>query len=166
MKLYDLIRDNGTGKGEDMMWRTLGIVSEHIESGMDEKHKDALLRDLYGEMSSGHYNEEYAKEDVSRMYYEDNAGKKHYAPYWNDDDIRQVYDLVKRNIPAEYNFWDFYVTLNMIKSDNCSIVKGWFPQESDEEHTKRIIALTVNWLNDADNPYGTEKTWGYLNPSR
>ena len=34
---------------------------------------------------------------------------------------------------------------------------------SDEEIEKRIIEATINWLNDPDNPYGSEKIWCYLN---
>lgn len=27
----------------------------------------------------------------------------------------------------------------------------------------KIISMAINWLNDDDNPYGTEKIWGYMN---
>ena len=51
----------------------------------------------------------------------------------------------------------------MIKSDYCPLLKRWFPDESKEDHLKRLVALTVNWLDDADNPFGKEKVWLYFN---
>ena len=59
-----------------------------------------------------------------------------------------------------YNKWDFEVALNMIKSDNYPLLKEWFPDEKDL--MGRILELTINWLNDEDNPYGDAKVWGYF----
>lgn len=64
---------------------------------------------------------------------------------------------------GDYNFYDFEVALNMIKSDYCPLLKRWFPDEDKDSHLKRLVSLTVNWLNDTDNPYGSEKVWGYFN---
>ena len=166
MELYELIKKYGTGKGESMMWSTLHIISDHIEKSMDEKHKTCLLRDLYGEMSGGHYNEEFAHDDVSGMYYIDLDGTKRYAPYWTDGEVRQVYENTKQKFPSSYNFWDFYVALQMTKSDNCPMLKNWFPDATEEVLQDKIIELTVNWLKDEDNPFKDKKVWGYLNSSK
>lgn len=166
MNLYDLTKKYGSGKGEEMMWKTLHIVSDFLEENLDEKQIRCLMRDLYGVMSSGHYNQEYALSDVEKMYYTDEDGKKHLAPYWSEEQVRKVYDQYKRVIPQEYNFWDFYVTLNMIKSDNCPLLMSWFPDATTEEYEKRLIELSINYLKDDDNPFGTEKVWGYLTGKR
>jgi len=163
MTLYELTKKYGEGKGEDMMWKTLSAVSDSIEDSMDERNKNLLLRHLYGIMSGGHYNEEYALCDVSKMYYTDDNGNKKYAPYWTKEEVKDVYDSVRRDIPSEYNFWDFYVVLNMIKSDNCPLLRKWFPSATNEELNKKLVELSVNWLKDDDNPYGAEKAWGYIN---
>lgn len=34
---------------------------------------------------------------------------------------------------------------------------------NNEEIDNKIISMAINWLNDEDNPYGTEKIWGYMN---
>ena len=34
---------------------------------------------------------------------------------------------------------------------------------SKDEKTKIIVEDTINYLNDEDNPFGSEKIWGYLN---
>lgn len=162
MNLYDFTKKYGEGKGADMMWRTVEAISEFVEDNMSEEERKKLLRKLYCIMSDGHYNEEYALEDVSKMYYKDKEGKKQYAPYWTASDVKSVYDSVKSKIP-EYNFWDFYVTLNMSKSDVCPLIKSWFPESNEEERTKMLVEYALAWLNDEDNPYGNKKPWMYLN---
>lgn len=45
-------------------------------------------------------------------------GNEHKAPYWTEDQARTVYDGVRSSIPSDYTFCDFFVALNMVKSDN------------------------------------------------
>lgn len=163
MNLYELIKKNGAGKGEESMWSAICIISDYVDSYMDDESKDSLMRQIYGVMSSGHYNEDYAKEDVAKMYYVGNDGMKHYAPYWSEQQVKQVYESVKRSIPADYNMWDFYVALQMSKADNCPLLRKWFPDASDSDMETKVVEMAVNYLNDEDSPAGHEKVWQYLN---
>lgn len=163
MNLYYLTKKYGEGKGEQMMWKALAIVSEAVENNMEPAAKDRMVREIYGEMSGYHYNEEYAKCDVEKMYYVDKGGSKKFAPYWTVEQVDEVYSAVKDQIPSEYNMWDFYVALQMMKSDNCRLLREWFPDAGEEEHEQKLVELTINWLNDVDNPYGTSKVWKYVN---
>ena len=163
MTLYEMVKKYGAGKGEDMMWKTLRIMSDHMENTMGERDIKHMMRDLYGIMSSGHYNQEYAIEDVSEMYYIDANGNKQKGPYWSDETIKVVYDKYKREIPQDYNCWDFYVTMNMMKADNCPLLRRWFPDIDDSNLEMKYIELTINYFNDMDNPYGFAKIWNYLN---
>ena len=95
-----------------------------------------------------------------KPYYVDSEGQKHYAPYWTDAEVEEIYKLNKSSIPDAYNLFDFMVTLNMIKSDYHNIVEGWFEGADNE---KRYIELAINWLDDDDNPFGEEKVWKYFN---
>ena len=165
MTLYDLTKKYGEGKGEGAMWSTLELVSEALESGMDTKEKNCLIRKVYGLMSDKHYNEEFAREDISKMYYKDEDGKKHFAPYWSDDALRLLFEDYHADIP-EYNFWDWAVTMNMTKSDNCPLIMEWFPDADDDERNERIVRLAINWLQDDDNPYGDSKIWCYMNGNK
>ena len=96
------------------------------------------------------------------MYYIDSKGDKHWAPYWPEEDVKEIYREVKDDI-GNYNFYDFEVAMNMIKSDYCPLLHKWFPDEPEENRLKRIKALTLNWLHDDDNPFGDEKVWLYFN---
>ena len=162
MTLYELTKKYGDGKGEETMWSTVAIISEAVESKMTAHEKNALYRKVYGAMDGGHYNEDFAREDVSQMYYTDKSGSKHYGPYWTDDALRSIYNKHKSEIP-EYNFWDWMVTMSMIKSDYCALLNEWFPGEDDDARNEKIVRLAINWLQDDDNPFGKTKAWCYFN---
>lgn len=144
------------------MWKTLAFVSEAIEKGMPEEDKHHLMRQVYGKMSGDHYNEEFAKEDVAKMYYRDNTGSEYHAPYWTVDQVKDVYDRISGEIP-EYNFWDFYVTLQMVKADNCPVIMKWLPNSTPDERDRMLVDMAVNWLNDPDTKHPGTKIWNYLN---
>ena len=162
MTLYELTKKYGEGKGEQTMWSTMAIVSDTIEAVMTEPEKEALIRKVYGVMSGRHYNEDFAHQDIAKMYYVGKNREKHYGPYWSDQDLRSLYEMHRAEIPA-YNCWDWAVTMSMIKSDYCPLLSEWFPGDDEEMRNERIVRLAVNWLQDADNPFGDTKIWSYLN---
>lgn len=160
MTLYELTKKYGEGKGEGMMWKAVHVISDAVDSGMDEYERKSLMKKVYGLMSDGHYNEETAHDDVSVMYYTDTDGKLHQAPYWPEEAVRNIYGAVREEIP-DYNFWDFYVTMNMVASDNWCLFKRWFRGIGDVELNEKITDAAIVWLKDEDWPTKT-KIWDYL----
>ena len=144
------------------MWKSVAIISDAVEKSMSEADKKVLMRKMYEAMDGCHYNEEFAHEDVSKMYYVDEDGIEHFAPYWTESQIKDVYDSIREDIP-DYNMWDFYVTMQMIKSDNCPLYKQWFPDASSSDMDEKFVEASVTWLNDPDYRYPTSKIWHYLN---
>lgn len=67
------------------------------------------------------------------------------------------------NIDQHRNNWDYYVTVQMIYSDNYNLIHEWFPNISEDEFNQKIYQLATNWLNDKDNPFGNSKTQCYFN---
>jgi len=163
MTLYEQTKKYGSGKGEAAMWETVRTVSDAFEKFLSDEEKTAVMRKIYNAINGGHYNEEYALEDVKKMYYVDKEGNKRYAPYWSVEEVKNVYSAIKASLPPEYNFWDFYVTLQMIKSDYCPLITKWFAGEEMPDREEKIVELAVCWLKDEDNPFGKEKIWRYLN---
>ena len=161
--IYDIIKTYGKGKGEDTMWRSVKAISDSLSEMLSPEDYSQLERTVYCTMAGGHYNEKYAHEDVRGMYYTDRNGRQVHAPYWTDEQVEQVYSKVEKSIPSAYNMWDFYVTLNMTKADNCNLFMRWWQSASDAERDERFIEMAVNWLCDEDNPFGDEKIWSYLN---
>ena len=162
MTLYDLTKTYGKGQGEGMMWDTVRIISDFIEHSVDPKAKHDLLREIYGHMSGKHYNQDYAIEDTSKMFYVDSSGQRHAAPYWSDEQIREVYDSVKREIPG-YNFWDFHVALNKKAAENIMLLSRWFPGLTKEDLNNKLVEMTLLWMQSpADAEKGT-MVWDALN---
>ena len=161
MNLYEITKTFGQGKGEDLMWKSVEVISRAVEEDMPEDKKAQLMRDVYNVVSSGHYNEQFAREDIAKMYYVDKDGKEHDAPFWPEPAIKELYESCKDKI-SEYNFWDFAVTLTMVASDNWCMLMSWFPDITDAERNAKFVQMAINWLSDDDWPTDT-KIWDYLN---
>ena len=161
--IYELTKMYGQGKGESTMWDTVRMISAAVEESMPEEAKDHLKKEMYEMMAGKHYDEHFAKEQVAKMYYVDRDGMQHTAPYWTDAAVRSIYDQIKPEI-RPYNFWDFYVTLNMIASDNYTLVAArWFPGEDASERDKRFVEMAIVWLKDPDSKHPDSKIWCYYN---
>ena len=162
MTVYSILKEGLKNEGSDKMWCTTKILSDSIEEFVPEKQKEVLLNKIYYSMNGGHFDKESAERAISKMYYFDGSKIQHQAPYWTESEVRPLYERVRSKIP-NYNFYDFEVTMNMVKSDNYMKLKHWFPDESEPELINRYIEEAVNYLDDEDNPFGTEKIWKYLN---
>lgn len=161
MTLYNLIKQYTNGS-EESMWQSVKTISDFLDNKLSEDDKDCLNRCIYGIMSKGHYNETFAKEDIDKM----TVSGKQSLPI-NFFTLEQAEELFKEyhrgSFVESYNEYDFWVTLNMILTDNIELIRNWFPQEGTDELNKRIYTMAVNWLNDNDNPFGTSKIWCYFN---
>ena len=162
MDIYNILKEGLRGEGSDKMWCITKILSDAIEGYVPDKQKEVIKTKVYYSTFGGHFNRNFANSAISKFYYVDASGVRHDAPYWTEPEVKEVYETVKSRIPA-YNFYDFEVTLNMVKSDNCNKLKKWFPQATDKELMDKLIDEAVNFLSDEDNPYGDEKIWKYLN---
>lgn len=161
MTLYELTKKYSKDNGEDSMWKTVAIVSKAVEESMPEKERESLMRNIYSVIADHHYNEQFAREDIAKMYYTDKSGEKQYGPYWSEEDLSELYEQYHDDIP-HYNKWDFAVTMTMIKSDMCPLLKSWFPSASESDMTEKLVELSLNWLRDEDYNSST-KIWDYLN---
>ena len=163
MSVYSILKEGLRGEGSEKMWCTTKILSDSIDEFVPEKQKESLMHKIYYSVNGGHFNEEFAESAMEKMYYIDSSKVKQHAPYWPEYEVKNLYNTVKSRIP-DYNFYDFEVTLNMMKSDNCNKLRRWFPDATKEEITDKLVEEAVNYLDDDDNPYGKEKIWRYLNP--
>lgn len=100
-------------------------------------------------------------EDIKGMYYVDRNGNKHYAPYWLDETVREIYDSIKGEVKP-YNACDFNVTMNMIAADNWPLLEKWFPWISEADRNQRTVEMAVNWLRDPDAAHPDTKIWDYM----
>ena len=161
MKLVDIFKKYGVNKDTEVMIKTTEVISDYLEETLSNDEYCALKKKIYQSLEGGHFNKEFADIQIAKMYYKEN-GEIHRAPYWTEDEVYNIYQQYKSKL-VPYNLYDFEVAINMIKSDNCIKLKKWFPDATKEELLNKIIEETLNWLDDEDNPFGTEKVWKYFN---
>ena len=160
--IYELIKIYGKGKGEDVMWSSIKMISNELSKTLTPTKYQELAMQIYYLMNGGHYNEEFAEDKVKELYFKDDDGIIHRGGHWDGGSSYKIYQQKRHLIPDEYNEWDWYVTLNMIYSDWYVWLDNNTTFDTNEIDNK-IISMAINWLNDDDNPYGTEKIWGYMN---
>lgn len=154
MKLKELV--NTCKDKSDLM---VDVLSDYLHNILDEDEYCDMCKKVYSEVAGGHYNREFAEKQIAKMYYTE-QGEKIFGPFYTESEVYKICEKVQSQIPSGYNFYDFEVALNMIVSDNHNLIEDWFEEEDSQE---RYVEMTVNWLNDEDNPFGSEKVWGYFN---
>ena len=153
MTIYDLVEKYGKGQGEGKMWASVAVVSEALEP-MKETDKEGywcIMRKMYGVMSDGHYNEEFAMYDVSAIEYTGKNGEKKHGGYWSAEQVEEATRSFR--FPSGVNKWDKYVAFNLMYSDLCK-------KMDDGQILEAAFAF---YFNDEDWPGGSgTKVWDYV----
>lgn len=154
MELYEIIEKYGKGKGEPVMWEAVRLVSDFARQmrDTDAKWYWSLMRQVHGMLTGGHYSEEFAEHDVSRMEWKDREGKMRSGAYWT---LEQVRDAVRgRELPKGATIYDAYVAYNATATDLCAAL-------SDKELAD-VAFLT--WFDDVDwsDTGSSTKIWDYM----
>ena len=138
---------------EQTMWMSIGAIDEML--GKMKNEHPALYWEFIHEqhkmLYKGHYDEEFATYELSRVYYINKAGEKTNVPYWTVD---QVEEATKGfNYPSGTTKWDKWVAHNTFRSDTMKSL----PDD---------LALKAGWeffFDDIDfKKEGTTKLWGYM----
>lgn len=155
---------HGTAKSDQLIHISEVLADAVDKSDLSADDKLCIYKCVYTVLNGQHYNEDLAKEQISKFWYTDKKGRKHSAPYWTEDKARELYETAQNEIPSSYNFYDFWVTLEMIKSDYENLLHEWLDTgDSTDIDESYYVKLAVNWLDDDDNPFGDSKIWGYFN---
>lgn len=162
MNLVEILKQHQQDCSPEQRQKVTETIATFVDMHSTEQDQVKLYKDIYSILGNGHYNEYFAKQQIGGMYFVDDKDVEHRAPYYTDQKAREMYEVVKDEI-RPYNENDFAVVLNMIYSDNYNLLKRWFPELSEEQLTDKVVDMSVEWLKDDDNPYGTCKAWGYFN---
>lgn len=128
----------------------MNFISRIIKSinAMRERLKIERHETMYGP----HFNEECALKAVSKMENEDGSRGEH----WSLEETTSIANQYGINLKGEkYNKYDWYVALNMIRSDYYRAVVTM----TSSDHIKYFVELAKAWLNDKDIEEG--KMWYY-----
>ena len=151
MTFYEIIDKYGKGATDTKMKALSMCLSKHFTM-MKAAHEDkywALMRDVFGILTDGHYNEEFATHDVSGIEYTDRAGAKHKGAHWSMEQVKEATKDYK--FPAGVNEWDIFVAANALYADLC--------KRFDDKQV--LDAMHSFFFADEDWP-GNNKVWHYM----
>ena len=148
MTFYEIIDKYGKGATDVKMKALSMCLSKHFTM-MKAAHEDkywALMRDVFGILTDGHYNEDFATHDVSGIEYTDRAGAKHKGAHWSMEQVKEATKDYK--FPAGVNEWDIFVAANALYADLC--------KRFDDKQV--LDAMHSFFFADEDWP-GNNKVW-------
>ena len=152
MNYKEIVKKNFKSGSEETMNKSVELVSELLEDMKEmcpEKYWH-FIRKQQGIMSNGHYNEEFARYDVDKMYHTDKKGSRIEGEHWSVDQARTV--MQENGINSHYNVWDGYVGLNAFWHDLDCVL-------DEESIVKTAIAF---WFKDEDFTDKVGKIWWYM----
>ena len=142
MYLYELIEKYGKGASNEKMKELTMILSDFLApmKKTDKEKYWSLMRDVFGLLNDGHYDDKFSMHDVEQIEYTDKQGAKHSGAYWS---LEQAEEAMKKvQLPPDVNKYDFWVAINLSYSDLCKVL-------DDEQIIKSACAF---WFNDEDWP--------------
>lgn len=154
MDFFDMMSEAKT-KGlasQEKMWKSINAMYDVLEL-VEEEHPDEywkMMRCQHEIFYGKHYNEVFAKYDVSRIRYTNREGVKHSGEYWTKD---QILDATKGFVfPPGITEWDKYVAFNVCHADMCQVIDD-----------ATIIKLCFQFFfKDEDAPSDGGKIWRYM----
>lgn len=159
MDIARLIEEN-QGATTEQMLQVARIFGKFVSEHASKEETDNLCMEIYGVLSDGHFDGCMAEKAIGRMYYEDEDGTRHNAPYFTDTEVREVFELNKDDI-SDYTLHDLAVTMNMLRSDNNRFLEKY---AKDTSEIKEMVSfMAIEYLQDPDSPHHTSKIWHYIN---
>lgn len=150
-KMIEEAKGNGVAS-EAMMWSSIEEVDNMLEK-MKDHHKEmywAFMHNQHKAIYKGHYNEEFATYELTRVYYVKD-GRTTNVPYWTVEEIEEKTKGL--TYPSGTTIWDKWVAHNTFRSDTMKSL----PDD---------LALKAGWeffFDDLDfKKEGTTKLWEYM----
>ena len=145
MMRYKEMVEDAKAKGltsEKEMWVGIVAVDNLLES-MKEAHPEKyweFMREQHGVLYKGHYDEEFARHDVSKM--------QPIGEYWSCKDIEEATKGMA--FPAGTTIWDKYVAFNGMAND----LQG--------EEDAIILKVAYKFYFADKDWHNGNKIWGYM----
>lgn len=144
----------------EQMVEVTKVIGKYIAAHGTDEDRQRLCKDIYGVASEGHFDRHYAEEAINKMYYEDEDGTKHRAPFYTEAEVREVFELNKDDI-SDYTVYDLAVTMNMLRSDNNRFLEKY--AKNTGEMKEMVVCMSIEYLQDPDAPHPASKIWDYIN---
>lgn len=119
------------------------------------------MRKFHEHIKGKHFDEMYAKHQVSEMYHVKRTGVVCKGEIYSIEYAKQIYEKKIRPINNNYNCWDVYVAINAQYHDYVRLFKEWNSDITDEHLNEKVIDSAINfWFKDDDADDG--KVWNYF----
>ena len=135
---------------------SLHNVFDYVEK-QDNKTFWKSMRKLHESIKGAHFDEEYAKWQVSTMHHTADNGKVCKGEIYNYDCAKNVFDKYVRNINSSITVWDVYVAINAQYHDYAKLFEEWFGGNIDNKVFESAITF---WFKDVD--FDGDKVWEYF----
>ncbi len=152
--------DNVHGLDENQMRMIARKIGCFVDAHASDDDKYCLIKAVYGVISGGHYDKEFAMHDIGNMHYDDANGIRHSAPFFTDSEVQEMFSRHMDEL-SDYTIYDFAVTLNMVWSDNNRTLRKYANDGS--ERKAMAEEMSVEYLCDQDAPHPHNKIWMYFN---
>ena len=137
--------------------KAMGKYLSYKLSDVEVHHLCAMV---YGVLSEEHFDKHFADDAIKKMWYEDEDGNKHMAPFFTEEEIKEAFDKHQDDI-SDYNIHDLAVTMNLLRSDHHLLLERY---SKDEEELKEMVTMmAVEYLQDPDCLHPTSKIWHNIN---
>lgn len=160
MDFVELIEQYQEGTTPEQMLEVTKVIGKFVAKHGTKDEIQGLCKDIYGVVSEGHYDKYFAEDAIGKMYYEDEDGTKHRAPFFTEQEVKEVFDLNKDDI-SDYTIHDLAVTMNMLRSDNNRFFEKY--AKNVGEVKEMVSCMAIEYLQDPDAPHPKSKIWHYIN---
>lgn len=159
MSYESIIRKYGRAASESKMLASAALV-DTVLAGLETDYPDEywkFMRKQHELWCGPHFDEQYAKWQVSRMYHME-GGNKVCGQHWTMEDAARIHAANKSRLGADTTVCDVYVAINAQWHDYCVLMKQLYPSEYESAIVKMAIAF---FFEDNDFPDGG-KVWWYF----
>lgn len=130
-----------------------------VTKNMNPSEKNNFVDRLkyYDNTTCTHFNEENAKQIVSKMWHIDEHGNKHMGEMMTLELAKDIHKRYSDYLSNDITCYDIYVAINSNYHDFYCLFKKWFNDNIELPIIESTIAF---WFKD--NDYVGSKVWDYL----
>lgn len=157
---YNSIKEGGESGGKDAMWAEVALLDKEIMMPLEQENPVKFwdfMRKRHVLRSGPHYNEDFARYDVSKMFHKDNSGNVIEGERWNVNAAKEAIKPWIGKISQTCTIYDVYVALNTNWHDKVELWKKKHPETYEADIIEDAVSF---YMLDDDAKDG--KVWNYI----
>ena len=160
MDFVDFVENYQQEMTPEQMLSIAKAIGKYLSYKLSDVEVHHLCAMVYGVLSDEHFDKHFADDAISKMWYEDENGTKHMAPYFTDEEIKKAFKEHQDDI-SDYTIHDLAVTMNLLRSDHHVLLERY--SKDADELLEMVVVMAVEYLQDPDCLHPTSKIWHNIN---